>query len=126
MVRGDSESSDFSDEFDIETEKIPKKISPDKVDRNMSFKIKSPVGEVSKQHLHEYQAGEAVGYTVECKDGSFQVHKWCLYNSDFLLAMHKGTVRHEPRTSSRTHGVSSVSGCFSIRKFRIIQSSQKN
>ena len=55
-----------------------------------SFKIKSPVSGLSKPHLHEYQAGEAVGYTVDCKDGSFQVNKWCLYNSEFLLAMHKG------------------------------------
>ena len=59
----------------------------------MPFNIESPVGEVSKQHLQQYQAGEAVGYTIECKDGSFQVHKWCLYNSDFLLSMHNGTVK---------------------------------
>ena len=45
---------------------------------------------LSKPHLHEYQAGEAVGYVVDCKDGIFEVHKWCLYNSEFLLTMHKG------------------------------------
>ena len=64
------------------------------------FKIKSPVGALSKQHLEEYQAGEAVGYTVDCKDGSFQVHKWCLYNSDFLLTMHKGTILNKSVTLS--------------------------
>ena len=68
----------------------------------LSFKIKSPVGEVSDQHLHEYRAGEAVGYTVDCKDGSFQVHKWCLYHSDFLLTMHKGRVKIGPTKSDPT------------------------
>ena len=62
----------------------------EKREKMFSFKIQSSVTGLSKQHLHEYQAGEAVGYTVDCKDGSFQVHKWCLYNSDFLLTMHKG------------------------------------
>ena len=68
----------------------------------LSFKIKSPVGEVSDQHLHEYRAGEAVGYTVDCKDGSFQVHKWCLYHSDFLLTMHKGRVKIGLLVGSKT------------------------
>ena len=83
------------------------------------FKIKSPVGKVSKKHLHSYQArtwqvtmvsaggpgfperfdwwslwkaGEAVGYTVNCMDGSFEVHEWCLYNSDILLTLHQGMI----------------------------------
>ena len=58
-----------------------------------SFYVKSPVSGLSKQHLHEYQAGEAMGYTVDCKDGRFQVNKWCLHNSDFLLTMHKGKLK---------------------------------
>ena len=71
----------------------------------MLFKVESPVGKVSKQHLHEYQAGEAVGYTVECKDGSFQVHKWCLYHSDFLLTMHKGMIEiSESKISQNSRG----------------------
>lgn len=58
-----------------------------------SFEVKSPVSGLSQQHLHEYQAGEAMGYTVDCKDGRFQVNKWCLHNSDFLLTMHKGKLK---------------------------------
>ena len=59
----------------------------------VSFKIKSPVGKTSKQHLHSYQAGEAVGYKINCMDGSFEVHEWCLYNSDILLTMLKGKIQ---------------------------------
>ena len=69
-----------------------------KREKMFSFKIKSPVTGLSKPHLYEYQAGEAVGYTVDCKDGSFEVHKWCLYNSEFLLAMHKGKdIQNRPK-----------------------------
>ena len=36
------------------------------------------------------EAGEATGYVIKCKDADFEVDPWCLYNSDFLLSMHKG------------------------------------
>lgn len=97
----------------------------DKREKMFSFKIKSPVTGLSKQHLHEYQAGEAVGYTVDCKDGSFQVHKWCLYNSDFLLTMHKGMSKFmecRARTLRLTNTEIYVANG---HLFRINQSSQK-
>ena len=74
-----------TDSWTPELEKKEKKM--------FSFYVKSPVSGLSKQHLHEYQAGEAMGYTVDCKDGRFQVNKWCLHNSDFLLTMHKGKLK---------------------------------
>ena len=36
------------------------------------------------------KAGEAVGQQIECMDGSFEVHEWCLYQSDFLLSFFEG------------------------------------
>ena len=68
-----------------------------------SFYVKSPVSGLSKQHLHEYQAGEAVGYTVDCKDGRFYVNKWCLHNSDFLLTMHKGKLKTDQTWTGNIH-----------------------
>ena len=56
------------------------------------FEVKSPVGEVAKKHLQKYQAEEAVGQTIECMDGSFDVHEWCLYHSDILLSFYEGNV----------------------------------
>ena len=82
------------------------------------FKIKSPFQKPSKKHLHRYQAGdlskiilprliipgkslrvrywalikagEAVGRTIECLGGNFEVHEWCFYNSDILLTFSEG------------------------------------
>ena len=54
------------------------------------FKIISPVGKTSKQHLDSYQADKALGYKINCMDGSFEIHEWCLYNSDILLTLLKG------------------------------------
>ena len=56
------------------------------------FKIKSPVGKTSKQILHSYQAGEAVGYKINCMDGSFEVNEWCLCNSDILFTLLQGEI----------------------------------
>ena len=36
------------------------------------------------------KAGEAVGQTIECMEGNFEVHEWCLYHSDFLLSFYEG------------------------------------
>ena len=36
------------------------------------------------------KAGEAVGKTIECMDGSFNVHEWCLYHSDILFDFLEG------------------------------------
>lgn len=78
------------------------------------FEIKSPVGKVAKKLLQRYQArdlhresrsvlvlterqkfepylaGEAVGKKIECMDGDFEVHEWCLHNSDFFLGFLEG------------------------------------
>ena len=59
------------------------------------FKIISPVGKTSKQHLDSYQADEALGYKINCMDGSFEVNEWCLYNSDILLTLLKGKIHLE-------------------------------
>ena len=40
------------------------------------------------------EAEEAVGQTIECMDGSFDVHEWCLYNSDILLSFYEGKFRN--------------------------------
>ena len=55
------------------------------------FKIKSPVGEISKKFLHRYQAGEAVGQIIECMDGSFEIDESCLIHSDILYDFFEGT-----------------------------------
>ena len=39
-----------------------------------------------------FKAGEAIGQTIECMDGSFEVHEWCLYQSDFLLSFFEGSL----------------------------------
>ena len=80
------------------------------------FEIESPIKNIAKKHLHRYQgrdhrrersckikkcrtaqsvesylkAGEAVGQTIECMDGSFDVHEWCLYHSDILFGFLEG------------------------------------
>ena len=84
------------------------------------FEIESPIKNIAKKHLHRYQgrdhrceiiknveryklllsveilglsyskAGEAVGQTIECMDGSFDVHEWCLYHSDILFDFLEG------------------------------------
>ena len=41
------------------------------------------------------KAGEAVGYTIDCMDGSFNVHEWCIYYSDILLALHQEMIQNK-------------------------------
>ena len=36
------------------------------------------------------KAGEAAGQTIECMDGSFDVHEWCLYQSNILFSFFEG------------------------------------
>merc|ERR1712131_131913 len=51
------------------------------------YEIKSPVGLVSQSILDRYNAGEAIGITVKCMDGQFEVSEWCLHHSDILLRL---------------------------------------
>ena len=51
--------------------------------------LNGSIGEVFEKLV---TSGEAVGYTVNCMDGSFEVHEWCLYNSDILLTLHQGMI----------------------------------
>ena len=36
------------------------------------------------------KAGTAIGQTIVCMDDSFEVHEWCLFNSDILLTFFEG------------------------------------
>lgn len=40
--------------------------------------------------LIPFLAGEAIGQTIVCMDDSFEVHEWCLFNSDILLSFFEG------------------------------------
>ena len=42
--------------------------------------------------MNPFEAEEAVGQTIECMDGSFDVHEWCLYHSDILLSFYEENV----------------------------------
>ena len=53
------------------------------------FSIQSPCS-CAKSHAKEYQDGLSEGYEIVCMDGSFHVHEYCLYNSEFLYNMMKG------------------------------------
>ena len=41
--------------------------------------------------LEPMLAGEAIGITVKCMDGQFEVSEWCLHHSDILLRLLEGT-----------------------------------
>ena len=56
---------------------------------SLKFKINSPCS-CAKSHAKMYQDGESEGYEIVCTDGSFHVHEYCLYNSEFLYNMLKG------------------------------------
>ena len=45
----------------------------------------------AKSHVKKYQDGTAEGYEIVCMDGSFHVHEYCLYNSEFLYNMMQGS-----------------------------------
>ena len=45
----------------------------------------------AKSHVKKYQDGNAEGYEIVCMDGSFHVHEYCLYNSEFLYNMLQGS-----------------------------------
>ena len=45
----------------------------------------------AKSHVKKYQDGIAEGYEIVCMDGSFHVHEYCLYNSEFLYNMLQGS-----------------------------------
>ena len=51
----------------------------------------SSVGKCAKSHVKKYQDGIAEGYEIVCMDGSFHVHEYCLYNSEFLYKMLQGS-----------------------------------
>ena len=53
------------------------------------FSIKSPCS-CAESHVQEYLDGDARGYEIVCMDGSFHVHEYCLYNSEFLYKMLQG------------------------------------
>ena len=45
----------------------------------------------AKSHVKKYQDGISEGYEIVCMDGSFHVHEYCLYNSEFLYNMMQGS-----------------------------------
>ena len=45
----------------------------------------------AKSHVKEYKDGIAEGYEIVCMDGSFRVHEYCLFNSEFLYKMLQGS-----------------------------------
>ena len=45
----------------------------------------------AKSHVKKYQDGTAEGYEIICMDGSFRVHEYCFYNSEFLYNMLQGS-----------------------------------
>ena len=53
------------------------------------FTINSPCS-CAKSHVKKYQEGKSEGYEIVCLDGSFHVHEYCLYNSEFLYNMVEG------------------------------------
>ena len=44
----------------------------------------------AESHVKEYEDGRSEGYEIVCMDGSFHVHEYCFYNSEFLYQMFKG------------------------------------
>ena len=54
------------------------------------FQLYSPC-KCAKSHAKKYQDGIAEGYEIVCMDGSFHVHEYCLYNSEFLYNMLQGS-----------------------------------
>ena len=54
------------------------------------FSIISP-RKCAKSHVKKYLDGIAEGYEIVCMDGSFHVHEYCLYNSEFLYNMLQGS-----------------------------------
>ena len=57
---------------------------------DQKFSIISPC-KCAKSHVKKYQDGIAEGYEIVCMDGSFHVHEYCLYNSEFLYKMLQGS-----------------------------------
>ena len=55
----------------------------------LKFSLSSPCS-CAESHVKEYQRGNSEGYEIVCMDGSFHVHEYCLYNSEFLYKMLKG------------------------------------
>ena len=53
------------------------------------FSIQSPC-HCAKSHAKKYQDGLSEGYEIVCMDGSFHVHEYCLYYSEFLYNMLEG------------------------------------
>ena len=54
------------------------------------FSVISPC-KCAKSHVKKYQDGIAEGYEIACMDGSFHVHEYCLFNSEFLYNMLQGS-----------------------------------
>ena len=60
----------------------------------------------AKSHAKKYLARLAKGYEIVCMDGSFHVHEYCLYNSEFLYNMLQGSdkpifIQYEPNMMER-------------------------
>ena len=45
----------------------------------------------ARSHVKKYRDGIAEGYEIVCMDGSFHVHEYCLFNSEFLYNMLQGS-----------------------------------
>ena len=54
-----------------------------------TFSLYSPC-KCAKSHAKKYQDEIAEGYEIVCMDGSFHVHEYCLFNSEFLYNMLQG------------------------------------
>ena len=59
----------------------------------------------AKSHVKKYQDGISEGYEIVCMDGSFYVHEYCLYNSEFLYNMMQGSGIANVRTVTRSHRI---------------------
>ena len=57
-------------------------------DHNFSICSSFPCAE---SHVKKYKDGIAEGYKIVCMDGSFHVHEYCLFNSEFLYNMLQGS-----------------------------------
>ena len=55
-----------------------------------------------------FKGGEASGYDVVCKDGTFSVHETCVYFSEFLYDQHQARKKYNDKNNKK----------FKLEKFR--------
>ena len=75
-------------------------------DHNFSICSSFPCAE---SHVKKYKDGIAEGYKIVCMDGSFHVHEYCLFNSEFLYNMLQGSDTAVINTSVRPlYGIGTI------------------